>query len=494
MIGFPRTSRRALTTVLTTLALSACPADDPGVVTGDGSSGSTTDSGGTTNGTADETLDGSGQVETMTATETATSETCGDGNVDTEMGEACDDGNTADGDGCSASCQFESCATAWTWSEPIVTGDPGASDTTVDAMGNVYVVGDMVGPTDNDIWVAKWNPDGTQAWSQQIDSGNGIDVGLGVAVDDAGDVYLAARVTGDADAMYYARLGTADGSEVWSITIDSMFMDEDDIGIDPAITPDGDVILTGRLRVGDGDDDVWVSRRSAADGSEIWATTWSGMGDGSFSTDRVTDVAVSPDGNIWVAAREHVAFDTQESVLLGFDPDGNQTVASSPLADGTPHTDNPIGVAAYDGGAYLAVVRSSSIAAYRAWVYKFDGAGDELWSLTQDDWQGTEGIGEDYRLRTIAPEASGGVQLGGDLNVPGGPSDHEWREAWMSRLDGEGSELCRGGHMEVDDNAFAPVLFVFSGGSGPGGGMALSGRADEGAGIDSWLWTGYFAP
>ena len=32
---------------------------------------------------------------------------CGDGTLDTSQGEACDDGNNTDGDGCSASCQNE---------------------------------------------------------------------------------------------------------------------------------------------------------------------------------------------------------------------------------------------------------------------------------------------------------------------------------------------------------------------------------------------------
>jgi cysteine-rich repeat protein len=32
---------------------------------------------------------------------------CGDGNVDSQFGEGCDDGNTISGDGCSTTCQKE---------------------------------------------------------------------------------------------------------------------------------------------------------------------------------------------------------------------------------------------------------------------------------------------------------------------------------------------------------------------------------------------------
>jgi cysteine-rich repeat protein len=37
-------------------------------------------------------------------------ETCGNGVIDTQTGEACDDGNVTPGDGCDATCQFEACS------------------------------------------------------------------------------------------------------------------------------------------------------------------------------------------------------------------------------------------------------------------------------------------------------------------------------------------------------------------------------------------------
>ncbi|MCA9653978.1 MAG: hypothetical protein KC501_28915 [Myxococcales bacterium] len=484
MIGFPSSSRRRLPLLLAALALGACPADEPPATT-NGSSGDETGpatDGTTTMVSADES--GSSGDDASTG-----ANTCGNGML--EPGEVCDDGNTTSGDGCSATCQPESCAMVWSWTEPVDDGDPGANDTTVDGTGNVYVVGDTPGPSDNDIWVAKWNPDGSQAWSQRIDSGNGIDVGLGIAVDEAGEVYIAGRVAGDGDAMYYARLASADGSEVWAITIDSMFPGEDDIGVDAALTPDGDVVVAGRLRVGDGDDDLWLSRRAGADGSEVWATTWSGVGDGTFSTDRVGDLDVGPDGNVWVTVREHVAFDTQDVVLLGYDANGNQTVSFSPLADGLSHTDDPVGVAAYEGGAYFGAVRSSAVAVYLAWLFEVDASGAELWSIDQDQWLGT--IGDEYVLRSVDARPDGTVMLGGDFRREAMKSDHEWREAWVMQLDPAGDEVCRGGHMEDDGAPYPPVLYVYSGGAASSGGLALSGRVYEGAGIDSWLWSGYFA-
>ncbi|MEM7151996.1 MAG: hypothetical protein AAF799_04095 [Myxococcota bacterium] len=489
MIGFHDHATRSVTLLLGALALTACPSDDTPADT-DGNATSSATSTGPSAATESEpgtTSEATSADESGTET---SSELCGNGEVD--PGEDCDDANGQDDDGCTSECRYQSCTLAWNWQQPIESGNPGASDVFVDADQNVYVTGDLEGGTDNDIWVAKWNPDGTQAWSNTY-GGAGINIGFGIAVDEGGDVYIAARTAGDGDAMYFARLSGADGSEVWTQIIDSRFAGEDDLGIGVAINPDGDPVVTGRIRVGDGDDDVWVSRRSAADGSEIWATTWSGEGDGMFSTDRVGPMDIAPDGTIWVGAREHLAFDHQEGVLLQFDPDGNLVSEATPNADGKPHDQSAAFVAAYDGGVYFVVTQVN--AAYRAWLYRFDNDGNEEWTMTQEDWIDKDDTAAfDYRLRAMDVDDQGRLVIGGNYEIEGGPGDHEWLEAWMAQVDADGNYVCRGSYQEDDGAPFAAVLSVFSGAAGPQGGLALSGRLAEGAGVDSWLWTGYFAP
>jgi cysteine-rich repeat protein len=46
---------------------------------------------------------------TSESSDTGVPPSCGDGNVDVDEGEACDDGNIQDGDGCTAECMLESC-------------------------------------------------------------------------------------------------------------------------------------------------------------------------------------------------------------------------------------------------------------------------------------------------------------------------------------------------------------------------------------------------
>src|SRR5690606_28359528 len=156
-----------------------------------------------------------------------------------------------------------------------------------------------------------------------------------IAVGPGDEVYVVGWHEGAGDDVWYAALDPS-GVELWSVLVDGgVVVDGDDRGSGIVLTPDGELVIVGRVRVGDGGDDVWVRKASTSDGAELWTTTWSGTGDGMFSTDRAGQVAVADDGSIWVAAREHVAFDTQEATLLHFDADGNFVALHQPQAGGS---------------------------------------------------------------------------------------------------------------------------------------------------------------
>ncbi len=57
-------------------------------------------------------------------------ETCGNGVVDTALGEACDDGNTTDADGCQSDCALATCGDG-----VLDTGEVCDDDNTVDGDG-----------------------------------------------------------------------------------------------------------------------------------------------------------------------------------------------------------------------------------------------------------------------------------------------------------------------------------------------------------------------
>lgn len=454
--------------------LSGCPSEttpnDDDVGDGDGDTEDTTDDMGTTDAETDDTVD----------TGDATTETgggvCGDGTLDAN--EACDDGNTDEGDGCSATCEFSACAMQWTWMETIAAGQPGGFGVAVDGMGKVVAGGqDEAG----NAWLASWEPDGSLAWEQSYEAGYIAELVLG----DDGDIYVVGVQSNTDDDIWFARLGGGDGSEVWSQIEDSTL--DDDVGNGITLAPDGSVVVVGRVRVGDGDDDVWISKRSADDGTETWTTLWSGMGDGMFSTDRGGPVVATDDGSIWVGAREHVDFDTQEATLIKLDAAGTEVDSWQPQAGGD-HQHESYQLATDGTNVFYLIAKFGF--PFRSWMYKYDGAGTELWSKVETDWvDPTKEDGVDFQIDGLDVDDAGNLLVVGEFANEDPGEGIEWGEAWVAQLDTDGEFICRGAHMVDDGDIVPPSLDVFSGG-GSAGGFALTGRVIDTP--DDSLWTGFF--
>ncbi len=92
----------------------------------------------------------------------------------------------------------------------------------VDGSGNVYVTGFADGWISGDILTIKYYPNGDTAWVRRYSgSGDGFDGGLGVAVDDSGNVYVAGPGTGNGTGFDYTTIKyDSTGSIVWVQTYD----------------------------------------------------------------------------------------------------------------------------------------------------------------------------------------------------------------------------------------------------------------------------------
>ena len=469
--------------LLTSLALSSvgCGGDDVVAEGGEGTS-STSDpetgdgDGDAATGDGDGEGDGDGDKEPV----------CGDGELD--PGEECDDGNGEEGDGCTAECVVSSCGLKWSTLEPAANGVEGARDTAIDEAGNVYAAGIIIND-DNDAWVAKWGPDGTKLWAVSFDSGNGNDAIDAMVLDDAGNIYVTGWMEGSADdELWYAALDN-DGAELWSVMESSggggNFDGNEDQGHDIALSPEGDVVEVGTFGIADGDDDVWVRKASASDGSEIWTSTWGGMGDNG-SPDRGFTVAVAPNGRVWAGGREHVAFNSQEAVLLAFDSDGNFESRTQPRPSGT-HTHTPVVSAASDDAVYFGIDADSS--PFTGWFYKLGNDGSEQWVISNED---LVTVGAAWRVRGVGIDGNGNIGIGGVFTNEEIGESLYWGQAWTALLDADGNYLCRSDHMA--DDAFLPASLELNGASYTGAGFAISGRLAAAQGNTFELWTGFFLP
>jgi len=460
------------------LFLTGCPSDvvTPGDSDTETSSGDGDGDDDTTTGDDDDTTTGDGDGDPPGV--------CGDGTVD--PGEECDDGNTEDGDGCTANCTIGPCGLSWTWSEPVSTTIAGARATAVGDDGSVYAAGVVVNDT-NDAWIAKWSPDGSLAWTKNFNSGEGNDAAAAIALGPDGQVYVAGwmRTAIGGEDVWYTALDQA-GEQVWSQLVNGA-ASGDDRGTGIAVAPDGDLLISGRVRVADGDDDVWVRKARAEDGNETWTSTWSGDGDGMFSTDRSGSVAVASDGSVWVAAREHVAFDTQDATLLAFATNGDLIAAYQPRAGGPAHQHDPIDVAVHGDAVYFAMQKSSGFP-YNGWLYKFDFDGSEQWLKTETDWLT---VGRVWAVRGIAVDADGTLGVAGTFTNEEVGQGVTWTEAWVAQLDQAGDIVCRNAHVVEDGATFPPSLSI-DGASFGAGGFGLSGILSAAQGNTHQLWTAAF--
>ena len=142
----------------------------------------------------------------------------------------------------------------WTVVQGSTTSDPVSGRMAVDAAGNCYVAGETWGSVYDtkgaglaDGWFGKYDSDGNLAWGQQINSG-GWDTPKNVSIDNAGNLYLVGHTTGSLDgtaagsADVFVRKYDTDGNLIWGTQFGT---DKADRGYDVTANAAGEVYVVG---------------------------------------------------------------------------------------------------------------------------------------------------------------------------------------------------------------------------------------------------------
>ena len=178
------------------------------------------------------------------------------------------------------------------------------SDVALDATGNVYITGREYRPDlgqYNNIWLRKYDTNGNTLWTQTYDSpAHSQDWGYGVAVDAAGNVY----VTGIEDRSdlgqgvnIWLRKNDTNGNTLWTQTYDSPAHSYD-VGYGIAVDAAGNVYVTGweyRGDLGQGVN-IWL-RKYDTNGNTLWTQTYDSP---THKWDWGYGVAVDAAGNVYV--------------------------------------------------------------------------------------------------------------------------------------------------------------------------------------------------
>lgn len=427
--------------------------------------------------------------------EVANPETTGDGDGDGDTGDGDGDGDPGDGDGGPGDGDGDPgdgdgdgpCALSWEQTQMKANGQIHAAfDVDVAPNGEFIAVG-RVDNANFDAWIAKFSADGQMLWEQVVDSG-GVDFASGVAFDQAGDVIVVGSLQGGSGKdLWIEKRNGADGSLGWTVTEVSNFAGDNEPG-DVALAPDGSIVVSGAVRAGDQDSDVWVRKLASADGSPSWTATYSGDVDMSgFSIDRGASLCVAPNGSIYVGAEQGVDFETREAVLLAYGPDGGaEQWQLSPHATGGSHVHEFVGVAAGpDNEVYFAMYQTTGI--WRFWLHRASAAGAPEWELSEEDFvfEPTK----NWSVAGLAVSDDAMLTIGGSLSNEETGQGINWSEAWVANISLDGVGQCIGSHTWKNAHIIPASTFNYGLGEGPNGTVVVGEVRD---GPENYLWLGGF--
>ena len=320
----------------------------------------------------------------------------------------------------------------------------------VDGSGNAYITGytrgDLGGTNagDYDAFLTKFDNLGNELWSKQIGTPD-ADPCYSVAVDGSGNVYIAGRTNGSLGGTNAGR-GDAflvkfdsSGNELWSKQIGTSDMD---LGLAVAVDVSGNVYITGHTRgslggTNAGGNDAFLVKFDSS-GNELWSKQI-----GTTGTDYSFSVAIDASGNAYITGSTYGDLagtnpGDLDAYLVKFDSSGNELWSRQ---IGTAKYDTSYSVAVdASGSAYITGYTSSDLGGpyeggwYDAYLVKFDSSGNLLWSQQI----GTSSYDNSY---SVAVDGSDNVfitgRTTGDL---AGTNAGNW-DAFLVKFDGSSSRL-----------------------------------------------------
>ncbi|UQA61901.1 hypothetical protein [Polyangium aurulentum] len=256
----------------------------------------------------------------------------------------------------------ESLNVVWPKSYPSSGGHAVGRAVALDAMGNIVVAGEFKGSLtiegttlesggNIDVFVAKFTPDGALLWAKDYGDDDNHQVAYGVAVNEAGEVFVTGyfdgsidfgkgELTADGRDVFVAKIGPdgdGAGADKWAKQLGGS---DSQIGWGIAAgLPDGSVVVTGDFEAeldygggtlpGAGGHDVFVVNLSGIDGNTLWQKSF---GDGAHQY--AYGVTVGANGHVAVVGQFWGKIDAGGGVTLDA-LSGSDAFVIDLAADGT---------------------------------------------------------------------------------------------------------------------------------------------------------------
>lgn len=391
-----------------------------------------------------------------------------------DPGEACDEPNGENADGCNEDCTISG---SLLWSSTLG-GTLGLTEDffgiAVADDGRSYATGALFeSGIESDFWVQQFDPDGGEGWRLVFDGpahaadagraahvagdslyvvgslgmlGSGADWSVrqfslagaegwsalpeglhfgddtprGVAVDDAGRVYVAGHVQAITDRDVQLRQYLEGGTPGWTATHDGILHGADGAR---ALATDGlgNVFVAGFETATGNDIDGWVAKLDAS-GETLWTRSHEGSAD---LDDLASGVAVDAQGAVYAVGYETVAVGASVGWLRKWDAEGNPLWTHT-WDGGLEATVVSFLAVAVDSAGHIVLAGSEDTDLQRGIVQKLDADGSLLWSETFGD-----PVVGDKRLRAVAIGPGDHIWAAGRMDL--GP-DEDGFQGWAVRI------------------------------------------------------------
>ena len=250
---------------------------------------------------------------------------------------------------------------------------------TTDAGGYSYVTGFTSGAvSQNDIITIKYSPTGDTVWARSYEGTAGLnDEGTGICVDAYGNVYVVgtAQFTGKSYDIVILKY-SSNGSFRW---VNEYYAEDaplQDKGMAITVDANGFIYITGFSTSNDGYNNIFT-RKCDPEGNAIWSATEDGS---SHKDAQGLAIAVSPAGNVYVTGYVSASDGSTDIALYKYNSEGTCDwfrILNSPAGS----EDKAWGIVVDDLdnvyiGGYV-TVSSNNTDCYTA---KYNSNGDLLWS------------------------------------------------------------------------------------------------------------------
>lgn len=290
------------------------------------------------------------------------------------------------------------------------------NDVAVDSAGNLHSVGyEYEKSVGRKIWINKYNLLGsTSIWSKYYNKGTTNNNGLGVALDGSGNVYITGYETFLGQGLnIWTRKYDKDGNEKWTQTYNDGD-DWTDVGNDIAVDSAGNVYVAGYETTIGQAQNIWI-RKYDTDGNEKWTSTHNGNTD---LNDVANGVTVDGSGNVYVAGSEYSFGQGSNVWAAKYDTDGNLKWIRTHNGE-IDGNDEGKGIALDNAGnVYVAGYETVEGQGKNAWIRKYDNDGNIIWTQTYNG----SANGNDA-ANGIAIDGSGNMYVAGYETFDGRETD-----------------------------------------------------------------------